>query len=181
MDRTTLATATSLTLMAMLSIPLAYAAGDPDPSTSAAVTKSQSDDQSKTNAADTKMSCRYQNGTEGERSRRKSAAGKASSDCDHGPGDFYRQISDREEDASGAWSDKRNGSRCARSEIAGCGLRVRTRPRSNGITGSTRAKSDHLVALKLPSGRAAVARRSRLSRRFGEGRWVGSHSSRRHT
>ena len=56
MDRTTLAKATSLTLVAMLSIPLAYAAGDPDPSTSAAVTKSQSDDQSKTrNAADTKM------------------------------------------------------------------------------------------------------------------------------
>lgn len=55
MDRTTLATVTSLTLMAMLSIPLAYAAGDPDPSTSAAVTKSQSDDQSKTSAADAKV------------------------------------------------------------------------------------------------------------------------------
>jgi hypothetical protein len=40
--------------MALLSIPLANAAGDPDRGTSAAVTKSQSDEQSRTNAVDAK-------------------------------------------------------------------------------------------------------------------------------
>jgi hypothetical protein len=54
MDRTTLATATSLTLMALLSIPLANAAGDPDCGMSAAVTKSQSDERSRTNGVDAK-------------------------------------------------------------------------------------------------------------------------------
>jgi hypothetical protein len=62
MDRTTLATATSLTLMAMLSVPFAYAAGNLEQGTTDQVVKSQSDDQSQTKGADTKAGSPAKNG-----------------------------------------------------------------------------------------------------------------------
>ena len=62
MGRTTLATATSLTLMAMLSVPFADAAGNLEQSTTAEVMKSQSDDQSQTKGADAKAGSPANNG-----------------------------------------------------------------------------------------------------------------------
>ena len=62
MDRNNLAAAASLTLMAMLAVPFADAAGNLDQSTTTQVMKSQSDDQAPTKGADTKAGSPAKNG-----------------------------------------------------------------------------------------------------------------------